>query len=89
MTYREQLLSLAASLAKHDSVTHWAISMSFRGKGDFFERLQRLTPKRRKPVSCSADNYERALKWFSANWPADHPWPVDIPRPAAKSKEAA
>lgn len=24
---------------------------------------------------------ERALRWFSENWP-DAPWPADIPRPA-------
>lgn len=27
-------------------------------------------------------NFERALQWFSDNWPAAHPWPDGIARPA-------
>jgi hypothetical protein len=25
---------------------------------------------------------QRAMQWFSDNWPADQPWPADIRRPA-------
>lgn len=32
---------------------------------------------------------ERALLWFSANWPADLDWPASIDRPAAVPREAA
>lgn len=26
-------------------------------------------------------NAEKVIKWFSDNWPDDHPWPADIERP--------
>lgn len=38
-------------------------------------------------ISGEADvttrRYEKALLWFSMNWPADLAWPDDIARPAA------
>jgi hypothetical protein len=32
---------------------------------------------------------DRALLWFSENWPADAEWPADVPRPASAEGAAA
>jgi hypothetical protein len=80
---QKNLLRLAASLAEHENVTHWAISMRLFGKGDFFRRLENGSHPR-------TDTYERALENFSKAWPEDLTWPSDIPRPSkSKSQEAA
>ena len=79
---QKHLLTLASSLAAHQGVTHWAISMRIFGKGDFFRRLERGGNPR-------SDTYERTLKDFAELWPADLEWPSDIPRPAPRSKKAA
>lgn len=31
---------------------------------------------------------ERALQWFSDNWPPATPWPADVPRPSARAGAA-
>jgi len=41
----------------------------------FFRRL-------RDGGGCTVKTYQRVLQWFSDNWPADLPWPVEISRPA-------
>jgi hypothetical protein len=73
-TAKHQLLSLSELLAAHEGVTHWAISMRFFRKGDFFARL-------RGPGDIRTATYEKALRKFSERWPADLEWPADIPRP--------
>lgn len=32
---------------------------------------------------------ERAIQWFSDNWPAEAVWPADVPRPAVSQEVAA
>lgn len=73
---RQNLLRLAAYLAAHECVTHWAISMRLFGKGDFFSRLEKGTNPR-------SDTYEKALALFSRAWAEDLEWPEDIPRPTS------
>lgn len=33
--------------------------------------------------------FERAMRWFSDNWPDGAEWPADVPRPCATEGEAA
>ena len=73
---KNHILTLAARLAEHQGVTHWAISMRLAGKGDFLHRLA-------KPRGdCTTSTYERAMQFFARTWPADLQWPTDVPRPA-------
>lgn len=37
----------------------------------------------------STGNFEKALRWFSDNWPEGTAWPEGIPRPAPSSEAAA
>jgi len=82
MTQRTALVTLATSLATHQGVTHFAISMRALGKGDFFKKLM-------DGGDCRTATAARVLAWFDQNWPADLEWPRDIPRPPKSKKEAA
>lgn len=36
------------------------------------------------------ERFERAMQWFSDNWPAEADWPKDVPRPdPTKAEEMA
>ena len=82
-TASEQLVSLAETMASHQGVTHWAISMRYTSKGDYFARKKRIGAK------VDADMFARLLQSFSNDWPSDLEWPADIPRPEPQAKEAA
>lgn len=77
------LVHLAETMAAHQGVTHFAISMRAVRKGDFFKRLKE------RGGDCRTQTASRLMRWFSDNWPADLEWPADIPRPASSKKEAA
>ena len=79
MNQRTALVTLAETLAAHQGVTHFAISMRDLGKGDFFQKLM-------KGGDCRTATAARVLAWFDANWAPDLEWPRHIPRP---KKEAA
>jgi hypothetical protein len=81
MTQRTSIITLAETLAAHQGVTHYAISMRALRKGDFFKKLV-------DGADCRTGTAERVLRWFDENWPADLAWPSDVPRPP-KSKKAA
>lgn len=70
----QHLVALAAALAAHQGVTHWAISMRVAGKGDQIDRLVRGTDVR-------VATYVKLLRRFSEVWPADLDWPEGVPRP--------
>lgn len=83
------LIALCERLVAHEGVTHWAVSQRIFRQGDFFSRLQKVTPKRGKPVSCGLRRYNEAMRWFSDNWPDGLDWPEGIPRPPLKEEDAA
>lgn len=87
MTLREQLLFISKSFldAPRDGRPP-------KGKGG----LSRILFKDGKTIDrvasggdISTANFERCMAWFSANWPASAPWPVEVPRPAGQNAEAA
>lgn len=79
---KDVLITLAETLAAHQGVTHFAISMRALGKGDFFKKLM-------AGGDCRTATAARVLAWFDASWPRDLDWPVGIPRPPKSRKEAA
>lgn len=84
MDQKQALITLAETLAHHQGVTHYAISMRALGKGDFFKNLMR--PDR----DCRTRTAARLFQWFSDNWDDESlEWPADIPRPSGKSEDAA
>lgn len=39
--------------------------------------------------SLTVRNFQRAMKWLSANWPEDAAWPEGVDRPASTEPSAA
>lgn len=81
MDQKNSLIILAATLAAHQGVTHFAISMRVLGKGDFFKRLL-------DGADCRTATAARVLAWFDANWPSDLVWPAEVFRPAHAARKA-
>ncbi len=44
--------------------------------------------KIRRGASFTVRTYERALAWFSANWPEKTEWPAEVERPASQESAA-
>ncbi|MBU2867111.1 hypothetical protein [Pacificibacter marinus] len=82
MDQKTTLITLAETLAVHQSVTHFAVSMRALGKGDFFKKLM-------DGGDCRTATAAKVLAFFHTNWPADLEWPADIPRPKTSKEEAA
>jgi len=82
---RHALITLAETLAAHQGVTHFAISMRALRKGDFFKKMKD------QGADCRTRTAAKLMAWFDANWPRDLAWPRDIPRPTPnkQKKEAA
>ncbi|MCF7778042.1 hypothetical protein GLP59_10360 [Sulfitobacter sp. M220] len=77
----EQLTELAETMATHIGRSEATLSNKAAGNATLFERL-------RGGKGCTIQTAQRAMVWFSENWPADLEWPADIPRPR-KKKDAA
>lgn len=81
MTQRTDLITLAETLAAHQGVTHFAISMRALGKGDFFKKLM-------AGHDCRTATAHRVLAWFDQNWASDLEWPKGVERPSQKRRIA-
>jgi hypothetical protein len=84
MTLRETLLILSDAYVVASGRTRSTLSTVAFGGGRVLERIE-------DGGDITTGNFERALQWFSDNWPADTAWPDGIDRPvaAAKSEHAA
>lgn len=89
MSRTQELLTLCTEAETAFGLTHWALSYRIFKRGDFFDRLRKVTPKQKRPVSTSADNADKAVKWFSENWPDGASWPAGIPRPPVTDEDRA
>ena len=69
------LVTLGEAYGKHNSYTLSTVSTYAAQSGSFLGRIA-------AGKWCHIKTYNRALQWFSDNWPADLAWPSDVPRPA-------
>lgn len=88
MTLREQLLHLATVYAeatgaksRSGGISLPSVSMKIFGDGKALPRLA-------DGSDMTTGNFEKALRWFSANWPDDLPWPDDVARPEVTGEAA-
>ena len=79
MDYRSKLLALAAACSAGSGRSEARIANLAGCDSRFFVRL-------REGKGCTVDTLERVHRWFSENWPADTPWPDEVPRPAASAE---
>ena len=77
----EHLITLVETMSEHVGRSEATLSNKAAGNATLFERL-------RTGKGCTIRTAQRAVLWFSDNWPADLAWPKDIPRPS-KVRNAA
>lgn len=68
------LIILADTFCARRSLSRGRVSTLVFNDG---KRLDRLAQGK----GLQTSTYERALAWFSANWPEGAEWPADVPRP--------
>ncbi len=81
MTLKEQLLHVAyvyagaiGSKGKNGQPSLSGPSMRVFGDGKTFRRIS-------AGGDLTTGNFERAMRWFSENWPEGAEWPINIKRP--------
>jgi hypothetical protein len=87
MTLREHLIHLADSYGTAKNLSRSRVSTLVFNGGHVLNRVAE------QDGDVTTATFERAVRWFDANWPDDLPWPADLPRPSlvaqANDTEAA
>ena len=81
MTLREQLLHIADVYCRSSERSETRVSTQIFSGG---LRIQKI----REGGDIGTMSFERAMAWFSDNWPSNTDWPAGIPRPE-HTREAA
>jgi hypothetical protein len=83
ITLRHQLIAVADGFAAHRGLSRARVSTLVFNSGT---ALNRIAAGR----DLNTKRWERAMLWFSRNWPEGAEWPAGVARPApACSPEAA
>jgi hypothetical protein len=82
MTLREQLLLVADRFADASGIGRKRVSTIVLNGGG---KLDAIAAGR----DLTTGSFERAMTWFSSNWPEGADWPEGVERPAAPVLEAA
>lgn len=79
---KQHLLSLSAAYAAATGMKPTAIWIAVLNDRAFPSRLK-------SDKTITLRTYDRAVQWFSDNWPADLDWPSEVQRPAPSLAEAS
>ena len=82
MDLRTQLVTVADAFGEHTGRGRKRVSTLAFNQGN------RLDAFAAGELSPTVRVFERAMLWFSINWPAEKPWPAEIDRPS-NAKRAA
>lgn len=82
MTMKDQLLTLSNSYSEARRISMARVSTLIFNGGHVLARIA-------AGGDLTTGSFERALRWFSAHWPPDVPWPEGVPRPPLDPPEAA
>lgn len=82
-TLRQHLLDLGTAFCAETGYAPKTVAQKACGDFRFFERVQ-------NGASFTVKTYDRALQFFSDNWPKRMPWPdgIERPEPALASEPA-
>jgi hypothetical protein len=83
MSSIDHLLAVAHAYAEAENID--LSTVSWRALGD----TKKLTMIESDGRDIQVRRLEKAMQWFSDNWPEGGVWPVDITRPAAQFERAA
>ena len=81
MTHREVLLTLFECYCRRAKLSQARVSTLVFNHGG---RIARIRAGR----DFTVGSYERALRWFSDQWPEELSWPEGIPRPSRAGQAA-
>lgn len=81
MNMREQIVLVADHYAVATGVGRKRVSTVVLNRGSKLDDIA-------SGGDLATGTFERAMRWFSANWPEGADWPAEIPRPAC-TEEAA
>lgn len=74
MELREQIISVADSYCDQTGMSRARLSTIVLGGG---HRLDKIS----QDGDLTTRSFERAMRWFSKNWPQNADWPAGITRP--------
>lgn len=77
-----QLLELSDAYCAATQRTRVAVSKRVFNDGKILDRLQ-------AGADLTISRHQKALRWFSENWPSGVDWPEGIDRPTSASEVAA
>lgn len=76
MDTRLTLLTVARAYSAATGRSLARVATLIHDQGALFKKLE-------AGGNCTIDTYDKAMRWFAANWPTDAAWPDGISRPAA------
>lgn len=76
------LTELSTRYVKHTGLSLATLSERAAGDWRFFAQVADGA------LNFRVRSYDRAIRWFAANWPADLEWPYHIHRPSLASSQA-
>jgi len=83
MDLRTQLVTVADAFGEHTGRGRKRVSTLAFNQGN------RIDDFASGNLSPTVRSFERAMLWFSVNWPAGAAWPMGIDRPVPAEGEAA
>jgi len=78
MTLRDDLLQTADTYCAAVNRSRARIGTIIWNDGARFDAIA-------KGADTTTRNFEKAMQWFSDNWPDDTPWPEGVERPAKQA----
>ena len=83
MTLREQLIAISDQYGLAKGIGRQRVSTIVLNRGASLDLI--ATGK----ADLNTGTFERAMRWFSLNWPEGVPWPEGIARPDASAAQEA
>lgn len=75
MTLRDQLLTVADAYATARKIGRKRVSAIVLNRGSKLDQIASFG------ADINTGTFERAMVWFSENWPVGAVWPEDVSRP--------
>lgn len=89
MTLKEQLIHVANLYAKETDTRGRNGEISLAGISTKIFNDGKTLARVLAGGDVTTGSFERAIRWFSENWPADVEWPPTVLRPERASGQAA
>lgn len=75
MDSRSALLAVARAYSEATGRSLARVGTVIHNQGAFFKKLEE------GGGTCTMETFDKAMRWFSENWPANAQWPESVRRP--------